>query len=606
MITHPVVLRELHVVRADEIAPGLRRLVLGGGQLGEMVGNGHRCAAFTTAAFDDHVKVFPPLGGATVLPEQHDGHLHWPEHPPAVARDYTVRRFDPAAGELTVDVVVDHEGPGSTWGRVAAAGDIVHVAGPRTSAAHALDAPRWIVIGDETALPAIGRLLDERAAAHGSTPVELIAVLHASTDLVPALGFAVDADDALHGVDIHRVPRPVGGAEPVEDVAAAVDGALRRSGTDVFVWAAAEFDVARRIRAVTRANGVDKGRTSITHYWRREQTHDEAAADALLRHQADLATPWALRVAATLGVADAIHDGATTAAAVATRTGASVAGMRALLDYLVHVDVLVVDGDGYHLSPTGDLLRSDHGRGWSRRLRRSAAEAHLDAALAGLLVAVRDGIAGHQAVFGDHFWATLERRTDLGTSFDDDLGRWAAAWAPAIADLPLWARAGHVVDVGGGDGTLLGHLLTRWPHLRGTLVEQPATARRAGASLAAAGHRDRVTIAEQSFFDPLPPGGDVYVVAQVLHDWPDDDATLILRGCADAAGTGGRVAIVERLPIDDGGGYQAMNLLMVALFGATERRLEEYSALAAIAGLRVDGVHPTPMGLHLIDTTVAT
>jgi len=120
--------------------------------------------------------------------------------------------------------------------------------------------------------------------------------------------------------------------------------------------------------------------------------------------------------------------------------------------------------------------------------------------------------------------------------------------------------------------------------LRGTLVEQPATAERAREQLAAAGVGDRIRVVPGSFFDPLPAGADVYVLAQIVHDRPDDEAVAILRRAADAAGPGGRLLVIERLAE---AGHSQIGLLMLNLFGARERGRTAYAALATAAGLAV-------------------
>src|SRR5699024_4699430 len=101
------------------------------------------------------------------------------------------------------------------------------------------------------------------------------------------------------------------------------------------------------------------------------------------------------------------------------------------------------------------------------------------------------------------------------------------------ADAYDWSRARHVIDVGGGTGALLSAILHGHPSLRATLVDLPGTVARGKQALDAAGVGERVEFVGQSFFDPLPTGGDVYVLNSVLHDWPDDSARRILRRCAE-------------------------------------------------------------------------
>lgn len=103
---------------------------------------------------------------------------------------------------------------------------------------------------------------------------------------------------------------------------------------------------------------------------------------------------------------------------------------------------------------------------------------------------------------------------------------------------------------------------------------------------------DRVTIVGQSFFDPLPAGADLYILKGVLNDWPDLEATAILRRCAEAARPSGRVVVFTGA----GPGEDASPaLLMMVLVGGRERTLDEFREMAREAGLeaRSDGRQPS-------------
>lgn len=310
---------------------------------------------------------------------------------------------------------------------------------------------------------------------------------------------------------------------------------------------------------------------------------------------AEMLTPWAIRVAATLRVADLIADGVTDPPSLAERTGTQPQAMHSLLHYLAGRGVFTVADGRFGLTPVGDLLRDGPQR---RDLDIGSAGAHMDLAWAGLPHAVRTGTAGYGTVFGRPFWDDLDADPDLAASFDAFLGDWAATWVPAAVRAWPAELGGHVVDVAGGIGRLLGALLDADPTRRGTLVEQAASAARAREFLAGR----NAEIVEGSFFDALPAGGDVYVLAQVVHDWPDEEAVTILRRCAEAAGAAGHVVLVERLVDPDAPllGHSAMDLRMLVLFGSAERTRAQYADLAARAELRVVEDRPVEFGLSLL------
>jgi hypothetical protein len=102
-----------------------------------------------------------------------------------------------------------------------------------------------------------------------------------------------------------------------------------------------------------------------------------------------------------------------------------------------------------------------------------------------------------------------------------------------------------------------------------------------------AGVADRVTSVGQSFFDPLPPAGDLYVLSGVINDSADEPCTAILRRCAEAAQPNGSVAIVGRFP--DGDPPRKLEVEML-LAGGKARSLEELRSVADTAGLQVVAV----------------
>lgn len=111
-------------------------------------------------------------------------------------------------------------------------------------------------------------------------------------------------------------------------------------------------------------------------------------------------------------------------------------------------------------------------------------------------------------------------------------------------------------------------MLRRNPHLRGTLADLPETAARARQHLAGLGLDGRCEVAGHSFFDPLPAGPDAYLLSQVIHDWDDASASAILRRCAEAAGSAGRVLVIESVAADgDPASFAEMNLRMLVLAG---------------------------------------
>ena len=205
-----------------------------------------------------------------------------------------------------------------------------------------------------------------------------------------------------------------------------------------------------------------------------------------------------------------------------------------------------------------------------------------------LLTAVRTGTSAYHEVFGRPFWEDLQAHPDIAASFDALMGPAGHGTPdPDVLVTGAWESVHTVVNVGGGTGSLLAEILRARPTVHGTLVDLPTTVARSGEVFQAAGVAGRVTTVGQSFFDPLPSGADLYVLKNVLADWPDREARAILRRCAEASGPGGRVVVIGGVSTDEND-HPSPELLMLVLVGGKARSLAEFRQLARAAGLDVE------------------
>lgn len=245
---------------------------------------------------------------------------------------------------------------------------------------------------------------------------------------------------------------------------------------------------------------------------------------------------------------------------------------------------------GYSLTDLGEQLTDAHpsmGRAW---LDRGGALGRADLVMFDLEQTVRTGEPAYPRVYGSGFWEDLAADPALSASFDALMGAHGFDDVVAAYD---WGTATHVVDVGGGDGTLLAAILAANPEVHGTVVELSAPGAAATRTLEDAGVADRAQVVVASFFDPLPTGGDHYLLSGVIHDWDDSEATVILRNCADAAGPDGMIVLVEGLRAgDDREISTEMDLRMLTYVAGRERTRDELAALARRVGLGISAVHP--------------
>ena len=287
---------------------------------------------------------------------------------------------------------------------------------------------------------------------------------------------------------------------------------------------------------------------------------------------------------AELGVADAIAAGTTTTVELAREVGADADALRRVLR-LLEADGLVrqvAPGD-WRLSETGELLRD----GVEGSLRHQAIlfGGELYEAWSGAASSLRRGEEAFSERFGLPFFDWLQQHPERARAFDR-----AMAGTSGVRALPLlardWSGVSTVVDVGGGDGTLLEALLAQVPALEGISFDLPGVVERAGDRIAATAVADRLRAQAGDFFQEVPAGADVYVLSQVLHDWSDADCARILEACRRAAGPASRLLVLEQVLPDDASESPARftDLNMLVLLGGRERSLAEFAALLEAGG----------------------
>jgi hypothetical protein len=187
------------------------------------------------------------------------------------------------------------------------------------------------------------------------------------------------------------------------------------------------------------------------------------------------------------------------------------------------------------------------------------------------------------------FFDVLADDRQLSQTFNEGMTGMSCAVGEAILSTGSFPDTGLVVDVGGGEGALLASILRGRPHVRGIVLDTESAVAGARELLALAGLSDRCQCVGGDFMDRIPSGGDVYVLKHVLHDWPDERATAILRNVRAAIGANpdARLLVIEVVLADAAGGSEFgrfSDLAMLALVGGRERTAAQFSALMERSG----------------------
>lgn len=313
---------------------------------------------------------------------------------------------------------------------------------------------------------------------------------------------------------------------------------------------------------------------------------------------------YCVYAAAKLGVVDGLRDGPRTAAELASRTGTHPEALVRLLRMLGTLGVTEGDGHGRHrLGPSGELLRSD--RDDSMRGLVLCYGEQFYPPFRHIVHSMRTGEQSFGEAFGAPLFDYYSRNPEAGRVFDDAMvagGTMVFRSVPSAFD---FSAARHVVDVAGGNGTLLATILHAHPQLRGTLAEVPRLLEPARELLRTREVGERCTVTVSDVFTAVPPGADVYLLSRVLHDWDDERCRAILRTVRAAMDPGASLLVLERiLPAADEPSLAVdFDLHMLVTTGGRERNFADYDDLFARTGFVRRTTAPLPVGFRLLVAT---
>ena len=321
----------------------------------------------------------------------------------------------------------------------------------------------------------------------------------------------------------------------------------------------------------------------------------EEQLDKLFQLMSGYRVSQALYVVATLGIADHLKDGPRESDELAQATGTHPGALYRLLRFLAGAGLFQeVDPGRFALTPLGAGLRADVPGSLRPTTLMLLDEVHWPA-WGQLLHSVRSGETAFALVHGTGFFDYLAQHPVPAATFQRAMTSNTAWSGTAITEAYDFSGIRRLVDVGGGHGLLLATILQAYPAMQGVLFDRPEVAAAAQATLEAAGVADRSEIVVGDFFRAVPPGGDAYILRQIIHDWDDAQAATILENCRRAMLRSGRLLVVERAIVPDH--RQALPVLhldmeMLVNLGGLQRTDAEYGTLFATAGFLLSSIVP--------------
>ncbi len=310
----------------------------------------------------------------------------------------------------------------------------------------------------------------------------------------------------------------------------------------------------------------------------------------------------AISCLAQLGIPDLIESAPKSPDELATQIATDSQALYRLMRATASVGVLSEGPDGkFSQTPMSRVLRSDatpslralaimggrewHGRGWS----------HLE-------YCVRTGKQALEQIYDVHIFDFLKRNSVEAQIFNDAMTQLSMIDSPAVAEAYNFDAIRSIVDVGGGHGLLLATILTKNPHLRGTLYEVPHVLEGA-ANGPLKPVMERCTLVAGDMFSSVPAGADAYIMKHIIHDWPDDLCLKILKACRKGVNSGGRLLVVDNViqPGNDFAPGKFLDLQMLIFPGGCERTEKQFRELFAAAGWRLSRIIPTAAADSIVE-----
>ena len=302
----------------------------------------------------------------------------------------------------------------------------------------------------------------------------------------------------------------------------------------------------------------------------------------------------AIYVAAKLGIADLLKDGPQSCVSLAMATGSDAPSLFRLMRALASVGVFSqVGGDRFALSRLAKSLQTDvHGS--LRAMVITIGEIHYQA-YGNLLHSVQTGSPAFDNVFRASLFDYLQQNVDAADAFNQGMTNVSSMLAYAVLMAYDFAGISSIVDIGGGQGKLLGRILQFNPEIRGTVFDTPSTIERAKQQLGNHAWSRRCSYVTGDFFTSVPQGADAYLLSSVIHDWEDDRAITILRNCGSAMTKNSRVLLVDMIVPDAASASfsKLLDLNMLVMNGGRERTKAEFCALLEAADYRITRIVPT-------------
>jgi O-methyltransferase domain/Dimerisation domain len=300
-----------------------------------------------------------------------------------------------------------------------------------------------------------------------------------------------------------------------------------------------------------------------------------------------------VHTAAQLGICDLLAAGANTAEVLAQASNTSTGPLRRLLRALASMGLIEDFGcDRFGLTALGSQLCSNV-PGSMRNVALMFGGERAWRSWGELPHCVKTGESGTRRIYGIGSFEYLAANPDQAIIFNEAMAENTQRVSQRLISAYDFSQYRKIIDVGGGNGALLGAIIAANPNVRGVVFDLPSGSAEAPQKLAEAGVAASCEVVAGDFFRSVPEGADAYILKHIIHDWGDEQSIAILRNCHKAMNQGSKILLLERvmpekMEVTSTNQRMAMfDMNMLAMPGGQERTEKEYRALLANAGLLI-------------------
>ncbi|QDV19991.1 Multifunctional cyclase-dehydratase-3-O-methyl transferase TcmN [Gimesia panareensis] len=313
-------------------------------------------------------------------------------------------------------------------------------------------------------------------------------------------------------------------------------------------------------------------------------------------------TSQAIYAAAKLGIADLLTEGPQTAEQLAATTETHAGALYRVLRALASVGIFAENQQQeFSLTPMAEFLRSDV-PGSKRALAMMSGDEQFQS-WSEIMYSVQTGKTSFDKVFGQPIFEYLSQHPDKGQIFDKAMTGIHGRETDEILQAYDFSGIETLVDVGGGNGSNLIHILQKYADMKGILFDLSHVVERAQPHIEQAGVGNRCEMVGGNFFESVPANADTWFMRHIIHDWDDEKSLTILKNCHAVMPEGSKLLIVESV-IPAGNEPFAgkfLDLVMLMIPGGKERTADEYRSLFDQAGFELVRIIPTESELSIIE-----